>query len=350
MKIGRVFPDLLAHLGAADSLEEGLARTLRRLTRLTGAVAAELVFRPERAEAIVVTAARGRSAAALAEWLGAVRRRTPARGLRVTRVPVPAARRRRLVLLRTPLGPPPRPVGELTLVGPLGRATLPAGFPRELGTAIERVWQIHQRTRRMAVLNQITRLGVSGAPLDEVFRAFTDGVASLVRFDSIGVSLIDAERAEFTVVDLPARSLGFGVQRDLTLPLGGTLLAEVAARRAPVRVDDLQALDVPPSSRQTFAARGYRSALLVPLVSHAGALGAVTLAARVAAAFDDRDLEIAAELAHPLAAAIEQRRLLDESRRRAEELAALYETSRLITTRLDLPSVLEAISRSVTAL
>ncbi|MBI4592604.1 MAG: GAF domain-containing protein, partial [Candidatus Rokubacteria bacterium] len=42
--------------------------------------------------------------------------------------------------------------------------------------------------------------------------------------------------------------------------------------------------------------------------------------------------------------------LLGESRRRAEELAALYETSRLITTRLDLPSVLEAISRSVTAL
>ncbi len=48
-----------------------------------------------------------------------------------------------------------------------------------------------------------------------------------------------------------------------------------------------------------------------------------------------------------LGAALE---LLDESRRRADELSALYATSRLITARLDLASVLERISRSVTSL
>jgi signal transduction histidine kinase len=48
-----------------------------------------------------------------------------------------------------------------------------------------------------------------------------------------------------------------------------------------------------------------------------------------------------------LGAALE---LLDESRRRADELSALYATSRLITARLDLASVLDRISRSVTAL
>ena len=68
------------------------------------------------------------------------------------------------------------------------------------------------------------------------------------------------------------------------------------------------------------------------------------------AAFDDTDVEVTAELARPLASAIEQRRLLDESRRRAEELAALYTTSQLITARLDVASVLDRISRSVTAL
>jgi two-component system NtrC family sensor kinase len=48
-----------------------------------------------------------------------------------------------------------------------------------------------------------------------------------------------------------------------------------------------------------------------------------------------------------LGAALE---LLDESRRRADELSALYATSRLITARLDLASVLDRISRSVTSL
>jgi PAS domain S-box-containing protein len=78
--------------------------------------------------------------------------------------------------------------------------------------------------------------------------------------------------------------------------------------------------------------------------------GAIALASRQRAAFDDADVEVATDLARPLASAIEQRRLLDESRRRAEELAALYSTSQLITARLDVPSVLDRISRSVTRL
>ena len=41
-----------------------------------------------------------------------------------------------------------------------------------------------------------------------------------------------------------------------------------------------------------------------------GVFGSVTLAARQRSAFDDTDVEVAAELARPLASAIEQRRLL----------------------------------------
>jgi GAF domain-containing protein len=56
------------------------------------------------------------------------------------------------------------------------------------------------------------------------------------------------------------------------------------------------------------------------------------------------------DVARPLASAIEHTRLHGEIVRRAEELAALNRTTQLITARLDLRSVLEAISRSVTGL
>ena len=68
---------------------------------------------------------------------------------------------------------------------------------------------------------------------------------------------------------------------------------------------------------------GTGAALLVPLVTRAGVFGAVTLAARRPRAFDATDVEVAVEIARPLASAIEQHRLLDERRRRAEEMAAL---------------------------
>jgi GAF domain-containing protein len=138
--------------------------------------------------------------------------------------------------------------------------------------------------------------------------------------------------------------------RDGRLPLDRTLVAQVVVTAAPVRVDDLAAPVVPEVSRRLLTERGFRSALLVPLVSGGGVFGAVTLAAGRRAAFDDADVEVATDLARPLASAIEQRRLLDESRGRAEELAALFSTSQLITARLEVASVLDRISRAVTAL
>ena len=351
MKIGRVFPDLLTPLGAATSVDAGLERTLRRLVALTGAESGALVFRPPGSEPIVVTTGTRRLSVAadrqLRALVGADESEPRAAGRR------DAHGARRPSVLRVPLGPPGRLVGELALVARgrgRTRPVLPAGFGRELGTAIAQVWRLHQRTLRITVLNEITRLLVSGDSLDEVLAVFAEGLAKLVAFDSVSLALVDAERGAFEVVDVLARSVRGVAPRDMRMELAGTVLAEVVARGAPVKVDDAQASGVPAASREALLARGYRSALLAPLVSRGGVFGAVSLAARRPAAFTETHTEIVAELARPLASAIEQRRLLDESRRRAEELAALYATSQLITARLDVASVLERISRSVTDL
>jgi GAF domain-containing protein len=345
VKIGKVFPDLLAPLDTAASLTEGLGLTLRRLVDLTGAAAGVLAFRPSRGQPVVVRQDR-RLRAAAREWLAAVARLGPAPGGRLARRPPD----RGLAVLRVPLTSGRRAAGMLVLIGPvrvLGRRGLPGGFARELGTALERVWQIHRRSLRTTALGEIMELLVSGHSLDDVFRRFAEAVARLVEFDSLGVSLVDPERNEFEVVDVLARGLPLRAPRDIRLPLPGTLLARVVATGSPLRVDDLADPTVPGRSRATFAARGYRAALLVPLVSRGGVFGAVTLAGRRPGTFDEDDVAVVGELARPLASAIEQRRLADEGRRRTEELAALYDTSRLITARLEPAAVLDAIARSV---
>jgi two-component system NtrC family sensor kinase len=347
LKIGRVFPDLLTPLGHAATVDEGLERTLRRLVDLTGARAAALAFRPPRAAPVVVSAARGRRGPERDAALGALVAAPGGPGGR------PRERGPGGVMLRVALGPPRRPVGELVLLGrrgELSRAALPAGFPRELGRAIEQVWRLHQRTLRITALNAITGHLVSSASVDDVLRAFVDGLARLVGFDSIAVLLADAERGDIEVVDAVGRSVPRVPRRDTRMPREDTLAADVVARGAPVRVDDLAADGVPARTRAVLGDRGYRSALLVPLASAGGVLGAVALVAVRRAAFDAADVEVVSELARPLAFAIEQRRLLDESRRRAEELAALYGTSQLITAQLDVASVLDRIARSVTTL
>jgi GAF domain-containing protein/nitrogen-specific signal transduction histidine kinase len=369
MKIGRVFPDLLTPLGSAASIEDGLARTLRRLVKLTGASAAALVYRPPRERPIVVTAGARALSPSLQAWLASAvtaparagrlgpQRSSVARTLRARAAPDG----RRAAMLRVPLGPPSMPIGQLLLLGPtswgaskgppnLRRERLPAGFPREFGTTIEQVWRLHRRTRRMTVLNGLTNLLVSGDSLDDVFRGFAEGLARLVTFDAMAVALIDAERGEADLIDALARATAGVPRRDCRLPVAGTLLAELVRAASPITIPDVEAPGVPPASREAFVLRGYRSVLMVPLIARGGITGAVILAGERRAAFDEEDTEIVGELARPLASAIEQRRLFEERHRRAEELEALYATSQLITGRLDLASVLDGISRSVTSL
>jgi len=351
MTIKPVFPELLAPLATAASTAEALRRVLDRVVRLAGASGGALHFRPPREEGIVVAVTAPRQPRALRSRLAAAVT-SSARGVRLERAVLPGGRRRRTVL-RSALGAPRRSVGTLLLVGlPWERngTRLPRGFARELGEALEHVWRLRYRALRTSVLNEITRFMVSSHSLDDVFRIFAEGVAKLVRFDSIGVSLLDAERQEIEVVDVEARAFSLGVARDVRMPIDDTLAAQVAASGAPVRIDDVEGGDVPAASRRAFAQHGWRAVTLVPLVAGGGVFGAVTLASARPGAFDDADVEVVTELARPLASAIEQRRLLEESRRRTDELTALYTTSRLITAHLDITAVLDRISRSATVL
>ena len=338
---------------AAPSVAEGLTTALRRLVELTGATAGALAFRPRGQQPIVVTAGTQRAHGALRDWLTTVTE-TPTPRPRLTRVAPPGAPASGTVaLLRTPLGASSRRVGELVLLGRVGSltvATLPADISHELGMALEHLSEREQRTRRTAALAEITRVLTTRHTLDDVFAAFAEGAAKLVGFDSLTMSLLDAERREFELIDVTARGFTSRGPRERWMPLEGTLLGRVAATGAPVRIDDAEHDDVPDASRRILAAAGFRAAAFVPLVSSGHVLGAVVLAALRPHAFDDTDVATIAELSRPLALGIEQSRLADESRRRADELTALHATSQLITARLDVASVLDRISLSVPAL
>ena len=353
MKASVVALGLISALAGAQSLEEGLVRSLKLLLQLTGARAAGLVFFPRRGAPISVLVGT-RGAPALDRWLRDLLALPPRPGKSPVTAPPGWKGPGRSGLLHLPIGPGTRPAGRLLLLAPAGRrgpirAALPPAFLREFGSSLEQVWRLHQRTLRLSVMNDITALLASTVPLEEIYQAFSAAVARLVEFDALAVTLIDRERRQFRAVDVTARSVPLPVSEP-RLPLAETLVGWVAERRIPRRVDDLTHPSVPSQSREILSARGYRSAVVVPLSSGEEVAGTLNLCHRRPLAFDDEDVEILLEVAILLAAAMENRRLLSETRQRAEELGALYRTSQLITARLYLPAVLEAIIRSVTEL
>ena len=104
MKIGRLFPDLLATAGRVASPEVGFARTLERLVTLSGATADGLCFVPACGAPIVVTAGAPRGSL-LDLWLRE-RLAEPARGIRLgtPRTPPPGRPSARPTLLRASPG------------------------------------------------------------------------------------------------------------------------------------------------------------------------------------------------------------------------------------------------------
>jgi len=358
MKIGRLFPDLLATLGRAASPEAGFARTLRRLVEDSGAVAGGLLFTPAGGRRIQVTVG-ARPGSALETWIGE-RLAERARGVsfRTLREPPPGWRpRARACLLRASLGEPAAPAAGFVLLGPGGRGGLradrfPRGFPREFGLAMAQVWQLHQRTRRLEVVNEVTALAGSALDLPGVYQAVARAVARLIRFSALGVGLLDRERHELRLIDIvvsPDDPTG-AETRDTRLPSAGSIAQWVAEQRAPIRIDDLSDPRLPPASRERFQRRGFQSGVLAPLITQGEVIGSLFVGHSAPRAFSAEDVEILSEVALPLASAIEHARLHVETARRAEALGALNETSRLISARLDLPAVLATISRSVNAL
>jgi len=355
MKIGRLFPDLLATLGRAASSEAGFALTLKQLVALSGARAGGLRFRPGDGAPMdaIVGARRG---SALDQWIQA-RLDRPARGVRVEKLAgaPPGLRPRDTALLSAALGDPAHPVGGLVLLGPggprgLGRETIPPSFPREFGHALEHVWRLRQRTARLEVINEVLALTATILPLERVYEKTAEALGRLIRFDALGVTLLDRERGDFRVLDVVAHT-ALPEVFDFRMPTAGTLTAWVASQRAPRRIDDAPTdPSIPEVSRELLSRRGFRSAVLAPLFSQGEVIGTLNVTHREARAFSDTDVEILLEVARPLASAVEHARLHAESARRAEELAALNRTSQLITARLDLSSLLETISRSVTSL
>ncbi|HYB40674.1 MAG TPA: GAF domain-containing protein [Candidatus Methylomirabilis sp.] len=355
MRIGRPFPDLLAPLGCAVSPEEGFSRVIKQLVAVTRATAGGACFAPGRGMPLVTTAG-ARPGSPLDRWLRARLGDPPPRcqGLEGG-TDLPAGRRARpLAMFRSPLGKPATPVGQLILLGSSGRRGLdtglvPPGISRQLGHAMERIWGLHQRALRLQVINDVSSLMATTLPLESIYESAAAAVARVIRLDAVWISLLDRERGEVRLLELAARPTRSEV-RALRVPMSGTLADWVAAHRTSRRIDDAEDPSLPPMSRELLARYQLRSAILAPLVSRGEVIGTFNVAHREPRAFTDGDVEVLMEVARPLASAIWHSRLHDEIVLRAEELAALNRTSQLITARLDLGSLLDAVSRSVTGL
>jgi two-component system, NtrC family, sensor kinase len=143
-------------------------------------------------------------------------------------------------------------------------------------------------------------------------------------------------------------------------PLEGTgPLASVLREGTPWMVSDIEADDrVLPSVREVARGRGYRSMLIVPMLSMGKTIGTVNVSRATPGAFSDKDIALLQTFADQAVIAIENTRLFEEVQASNRELSVALEqqtaTSELLKiiggAKFDLQPVFETLAEQVVRL
>jgi GAF domain-containing protein len=127
--------------------------------------------------------------------------------------------------------------------------------------------------------------------------------------------------------------------------------AQAIRDRAPLNIADVHTDPrMPEATRASARARGYRSLVVVPLLRHDEAVGAISLTRRAPGGFTDDEIALLQTFADQAVIAIENVRLFKELEARTgeltrsvEKLTALGEVSRAVSSTLDVETVLNTI-------
>ena len=199
--------------------------------------------------------------------------------------------------------------------------------------------RVSARTEELTVLNSIAAIMSSSLVLDEIL---DDALAK-------ALEALDFESGAIFVSDSPGGDLRIAVHRGLSEKFrehvsGGLLSERVARTSEPLFIDDLADFDGAP---EVVLAEGYRAVASVPLLSKGNVEGVLTIAGWEPHHFDDSNLALMSGFANQIGVAIENSRLYEIERRRAEQFRVIGEVGRQITSILDVDELLQEITRLV---
>ena len=207
---------------------------------------------------------------------------------------------------------------------------------------------LDQQTATAEILRVISS---SPTDLQPVFDTIVRSASRLCAADFGGLHLLDGDRVTLEA-HYNARAADYEAwQRIFPMPLGrATASGRAIHSRIPVHIADVQA--DPEYTAAVSSLEGHRTIVAVPMLREGIPIGTVVAWRREVHPFTDQQIEILQTFANQAVIAIENVRLFKELEARTQdltrsvdELTALGEVSRVLSSTLDLETVLQTIVR-----
>jgi signal transduction histidine kinase len=251
------------------------------------------------------------------------------------------------------------PIGVISVgrahVGPFSdrQIELVKTFADQAVIAIENVRlfnETKEALEQQTATSEILRV-ISSSPTDvqPVFDAIAAAATTLCAAESTGVFLFDGTLIHFAAHhNWRAKDLA-AIRETFPRPPGpGTVTARAILTRAVAHVADIAA--DPEYAIRGFVEEGFHAILSVPMLRDSDPIGAISVTRREAVPFTDKQVALLQTFADQAVIAIENVRLFKELQARTgeltrsvEQLTALGEVSRAVSSTLDIEAVLDTI-------
>lgn len=181
--------------------------------------------------------------------------------------------------------------------------------------------------------------------IQEILKQVITSTNEIFRAEAGSVALLEADNQRLVIK--AAVGAGADAVRGLSMPLAKGIMGWVISHEKPALVADVS-LD-PRFYPVVDEASGFqtRSIMCVPMQTDGRTIGVIELMNMDAGYLSDNGLKILSVIADHAALAIENGRLLAETRQRAEEQALLFDAMTFVTSDLALETVLDAVSRQM---
>jgi PAS domain S-box-containing protein len=210
--------------------------------------------------------------------------------------------------------------------------------------------QTEERTRELSVLLDVSRELTASRQLRDLARAMLVQIKRVIDYTGGSALAIESDSIRFI------QSMGpDGIEEEqegLRLPLDlGMELARRVLNSEAVIIDDVRgegtlALDyrnILGGSLEAPAYRYIRSWMAIPLHLEGRVIGLISMSKDVPGYFTEHHVELATAIARHAAVAAENANLLEQRERRTNELAALFEISRALSSTIEFQPLLELI-------
>jgi formate hydrogenlyase transcriptional activator len=222
---------------------------------------------------------------------------------------------------------------------------------KQLSLAVENALNFEAARKEKAraeTLLEINNAITTHLDLHELLVATAKCLTKFFNHDATGLALYDPIAGKLKVHSMndsgePSNLVPEGLLTALDETPGGRAFAT----RKTLIVDKLRTDEWPSPAIEKIVASGIQSTCSAPLIAHDQALGAVIIASRTEAAFSKADAEMLTNIAQQLAIAVENSLNFEASQKEKARAETLLEINNAITTQIELPQLVRAISESL---